>query len=116
MRMENLMSQQIADESQIADEGEAPETYGVPTQFQIDSDDAANWMIRKILGARSYSRRCDEWCEREKARAQREEQFFMWRYGEHLVNWVTNKIREQGGRRKSACYPAGMAGFRHQAV
>lgn len=110
------MSPQTVVENQVVEEPESPEIFGVPEQFQVDSDDAANWVVKRITAARAYARRCDEWCEREKARAQREEQFFLWRYGQQLMDWTKAKIQEQGGRRKSVCVPAGMLGFRSEAA
>ena len=108
------MNQETVDVTKTSDEVEVPEVYDVPAEFQIDSDDAANWVVRKIVAARAYARRCEDWCERETARAQREEQFFMWRYGQQLIDWVTRRIGEQGGRRKSVYFPAGVAGFRRE--
>ena len=108
------MSEQHVFDDQGVEEPESPASYDVPHHFLVDSDDAANWVIRKIISARAYSERCEKWCKRETARAQREEQFFMWRYGQQLIDWVTRRISEQGGRRKSVCFPAGVAGFRHE--
>jgi phage host-nuclease inhibitor protein Gam len=86
----------------------------VPAQFVVDSDEAANWVTRKITEARAYARRCEEWCEREKVRAKRTEDFFLWRFGSQLVQWAGARIAEQGGRRKSVNLPAGTLGFRHE--
>ena len=109
------MSQELAQRDDEVDATvETPEEYDVPAQFQVNSDEAANWVVKKIIGARAYAKHCDEWCEREKARARREEEFFLWRYGQQLREWLAIKIREQGGRRKSVCLPAGMLGFRHE--
>ena len=101
-------------DDQLGPGAEAVEVYDVPAQFQIDSEDAANWLVKKIVAARAYAKHCDEWCEREKARARREEEFFWWRYGQQLREWASVRIREFNGRRKSVCLPAGTVGFRHE--
>jgi len=93
---------------------EDPSEEAVPDQFQVNSDDAANWVIKRIVEARNYCRKCDEWCEREKARAKRTEEFFLYRFQSQLSEWVRIKILEQGGRKKSVNVPAGTAGFRRE--
>jgi hypothetical protein len=97
--------------SVLADDSEIPE---VPETFSVTDDSSANWVIRRIVEARAYAERVDDWADREKARARREEEFFLYRYGGQLIAWVTAKIALQGGRRKSVCLPAGMAGFRKE--
>lgn len=86
----------------------------VPHRFRIDSKEAANWVVRKINEARAYARRCDEWCEREKARAAKTEEFLLRRLGRELEDWAKGEIAEQGARRKSVHLPAGAVGFRRQ--
>ena len=49
----------------------------VPKQFSIDSEKAANWLIRKVLNARNYAAAVKEWAAREQRRAEREEQTLM---------------------------------------
>jgi phage host-nuclease inhibitor protein Gam len=86
----------------------------VPNEFHVHDDDSANWVIRKITEARAYSKRCAEWCDREQARAKREEEFFMFRFGQQLFQFARQKISEAGGRRKSVGLPAGTVGFRSE--
>jgi hypothetical protein len=80
--------------------------------FSVHDDESANWVIRKILDNRLYSEKCAEWYLREQARAKREEEFFLFRYGQQLMNYARQKIQDNGGRRKSVNLPAGMIGFR----
>jgi hypothetical protein len=88
----------------------------VPEGFHVTDDDSANWVVRKILECRAYAKRCTDWCEREQARAKREEEFFFFRYGQQLFNYARQKIAVAGGRRKSVTLPAGMVGFRTEPV
>jgi phage host-nuclease inhibitor protein Gam len=85
-----------------------------PERFSVRDDATANWLIRKICEAREYAQRCAEWAEREKRRAQRDEEFFWMRYGPQLRAFVKQKIVDAGGRRKSIQLPAGTAGFRNE--
>jgi phage host-nuclease inhibitor protein Gam len=84
----------------------------VPEQFYIHDDVTANWLVRKIVEARAYVKHCDEWCAREQARARREEEFLLFRFGQQLLDHARKRISEQGGRRKSLNLPAGTIGFR----
>src|SRR4051812_46734380 len=49
----------------------------VPQQFCIDSEGAATWLVRRIVGARQYAERVKKWSEQEQRRAAREEQTLM---------------------------------------
>jgi hypothetical protein len=82
--------------------------------FEVRDDETANWVVRKILESRAYAKHCAEWCEREQARAKREEEFFFFRYGQQLFNFARQKIAASGGRRKSFGLPAGTVGFRSE--
>jgi hypothetical protein len=83
----------------------------VPKQFQIDSDKAANWLVRKVLSARNYAIAVKEWAEREQRRAEREEHTLMFLFGNQLRGWATAECERQGGRRKSVPLPAGTVAF-----
>jgi len=82
--------------------------------FHVHDDSSANWVIRKIQEARAYSCRVAEWSEKEQVRAKREEDFFLFRYGQQLMDYARKKIDELGGRRKSIALPAGTLGFRKE--
>jgi phage host-nuclease inhibitor protein Gam len=84
----------------------------VPEAFTVRDEGSANWVIRQIVERRTYAKRCAEWCEREQARAQREEEFFLFRFVPQLRDFARQRISEQGGRRKSVNFPAGTLGFR----
>jgi hypothetical protein len=86
----------------------------VSEQFRIHDDASANWLVRKIVEARTYAKRCNEWCARDEARAQRDEEFLLFRFGEQLIAHARKRIGEQGARRKSLSLPAGVVGFRHE--
>lgn len=86
----------------------------IPERFHIHDDATANWLVRKIVEARAYAKRCEDWCAREKARTQRDEEFLFFRFGQQLSDHAQKLIIEQGGRRKSVSLPAGTIGFRHE--
>lgn len=96
------------------DHGDADQTieYGVPERFDVRDEASANWVVRKIVEAKAYAQRVASWAEQEKLRAQRQEEFFMQRYGSQLRHWVQQQIAERGGKRKCLDLPAGRAGFR----
>lgn len=103
----------VLDEERSDDSSEDP---ALPEKFQVHDDATANWVIRKILESRAYAKNCAEWCEREQARAKREEEFFLFRYGQQLLNYARQKIATAGGGRKSVALPAGTVGFRSDPV
>jgi Bacteriophage Mu Gam like protein len=83
-----------------------------PDGFAVTDESSVNWVIRKIVEARAYADRCEEWCRREQARAKREEEFFFFRFQAQLMAFARQKIAEHGGRRKSFFLPSGQIGFR----
>jgi hypothetical protein len=95
----------------ISQESE-PVDLEVPSSFSVHDDDSANWVIKKIVESREYAKRCAIWCECEQARAKREEEFFVFRFGQQLLDYTRLKIASAGGRRKSVSLPAGTIGFR----
>lgn len=80
-------------------------------RFHITSADEANWLVRKVVESRRYRDRIEQWAASELRRAQREEAFFMGRWGIELEGFARRKIAEQF-RRKSFALPAGTIGFR----
>jgi hypothetical protein len=79
--------------------------------FSVHSDSTANWLIRKIVECRDYRERIERWAALEIKRADREEAFFMIRFGHQLETWARGQIAKQRGR-KSIKLPAGTVGFR----
>lgn len=84
----------------------------VPKDFCIDSEERANWLIRKIVAARSYSEHVQAWCEQEQRRAAREEQTLLFLFGRQIEMWAKSEIAKLKGKRKSLNLPAGCIGFR----
>lgn len=84
----------------------------IPKQFRIDSHESANWLVRKVMASRSYAISVKEWCERELARADREEHTLMFLFGRQLEDWAKAEVAKLNGRRKSIGLPAGTVGFR----
>jgi hypothetical protein len=79
--------------------------------FRVHDDSSANWLIRKITECRAYRERVERWAAAEIKRAEREEAFFLTRFGGQLETWARQQIAKQHGR-KSLRLPAGTVGFR----
>jgi hypothetical protein len=79
--------------------------------FSVHDDSTANWLVRKIAECRAYRERIERWAALEMKRAEREEAFFMTRFGGQLETWARRQIAKQRGR-KSIKLPAGTVGFR----
>lgn len=86
----------------------------VNESFSVHDAASANWVVRKIVEARQYAARVKAWGEAELRRAQRQEQFFLMRYGRQLEDWARQRIDQQHDGRRSANLPAGAIGFRTQ--
>jgi hypothetical protein len=84
----------------------------VPDKFRVADEDSANWLIKKIVEARQYTARVKAWADREVRRAERDEDFFLSRFGPQLQAWATLQVEALGGRRKSINLPAGSVGYR----
>lgn len=84
----------------------------VPQGFAVRDAASANWVIRKVVEARRYAERVQTWAAAELRRAQREEEFFLRRYGTELEAWARRQIEIQHDGRKSVSLPAGVMGFR----
>jgi phage host-nuclease inhibitor protein Gam len=96
-------------------EGELDDSQ-TPDAFCVRDDESANWVVKKIIENREYAKRCAIWCNREQARAMREEEFFLFRFGQQLLDYTRQKIASAGGRRKSVSLPAGTVGFRSEPL
>jgi len=84
---------------------------GVPKAFAIDCEDHANWLVKKIVSARSYADHVKKWAEQEQRRAEREEHTLMFLFGRQLEMWARDQIALLH-KRKSLALPAGTVGFR----
>lgn len=96
----------------IVEDADATFQVGIPDDSNAFDNTAANWVIRKIVEARAYAKRCAEWCDCEQARARRDEESLLFRFGPQLTAHTRKRITEDGGRRKSVNPPAGTIGFR----
>lgn len=81
-----------------------------PEGFSVHDEATANWVIRKILEARAYAAHVNAWAALELRRAEREERFFLERFGPQLEAWARERLAH--ARRKSLRLPAGAIGFR----
>ena len=87
----------------------------VPEGFTICDQASANWIVRKIVAARSYAQHVRAWAEVEIRRAEGEERFFEQRFGSQLEAWAREYLQSTGGRRRSISLPAANIGFRAAA-
>lgn len=86
----------------------------VPVKYAVSDASSANWLVRRIVGARGYASRVRAWAATEIRRAEREEQFFLHQYGTQLEQWTRAEIEATGGRRRSIGLPGGTVGFRRE--
>lgn len=100
----------VVNEKVQGDEEPLPQA---PGGFEVRDQSSANWLVRKIVETRQYRRRVREWAEIEFRRAEREEQFFLQRYGLQLETWASKEIADSS--RKSVKLPAGTVGFRSES-
>lgn len=82
----------------------------VPDRFEVHDAKSANWVVRRIVESRAYAEHVKQWAELELRRAERDEQFFLTRFGPQLEAWARGEIARL--RRKSVKLPAGTLGFR----
>jgi len=88
----------------------------VPEAFHVHDETSANWVVRKIVEARAYADRVQQWAAKEIRRAKREEDFFILRFGGQLEDWARQQIEAGPLNRKSIMLPAGTIGFRRQPL
>jgi hypothetical protein len=86
----------------------------VPKRFCIDSENAANWLVRKVVAARNYGVAVKAYSEKELRRASREEEVLLFLFSRQAEEWARVEIERLGGRRKSIILPAGSMCLRHE--
>jgi hypothetical protein len=86
----------------------------VPEAFSVQDAPSANWLVRHIVESRRYADHVRAWAALEIRRAERDEQFFLQRYGGQLEEWVRAEIGARGGNRRSIRLPAGTIGLRRE--
>ena len=69
-------------------------------------------LYEKIVESRRYADHVRAWAAAEIRRAERDEQFFLTRFGGELENWCRQQIAKNGGKRRSLNLPAGRIGIR----
>ena len=76
------------------------------------TEDFANRLIRRVLAARSYRARVEQWAAQEIRRCEREEAALMERHGGRLRQWTHAALAAGGGGGRFVALPAGRLGFR----
>jgi hypothetical protein len=77
--------------------------------FRVTNEAAASWVVRHVVAARDRAERAKAWAAREVAQAERDEAFFMARFGGELEDWLRSVLDT---KRKSIDLPAGRVGVR----
>lgn len=83
---------------------------GQTDAFIPDSEESVDWVLGKVADARSRAARLRENMEKMAREADREAEFFEWKYGAALQVWARAQLGE--GRRRSVRLPNGVVGFR----
>ena len=84
----------------------------VPDGFRVHDAETASWVVRRIAASREYGSRVRNWAERERRRAEWEEERFLYLFGGQLRAWAEGEIARAKTRRKSVALPGGIIGFR----
>jgi hypothetical protein len=87
----------------------AVETINVDPGFHVANEQTANWVCSKVIAARDRAERAKAWAAREVAQAERDEEFFLGRFGEELEAWLRGVLDT---KKKSIDLPAGRVGVR----
>ena len=86
----------------------------VPEAFRVQDDESAGWVVRHINEARARAERIKVWAAKERSRAEKEEAFFLKRFGGELELWAKGEVAK--GKKKSVSLPGGTVGFRKKAA
>lgn len=90
--------------------GGITDLQSVPESFEVHDAGTVSWVVRKITEARRYADRVRAWAAAELRRAEREEQFFLMRFGPQMEIWCRKELVRS--KRKSISLPGGVIGFR----
>lgn len=101
-----------ASASDGAEDDLAPQDPACQSEFSINDEHHANWLVRAIMETRRYRDRVEAWAGGELHKAERRERHLMERYGQQLRGWLEQRLTEERGRRRSICLPAGVVGIR----
>ena len=103
--------QRLADEpvESLGDAAILDELPAVPDAFRVHDEASANWVVRHVTEARARAARAKAFAAREVARAEKEEAFFLGRFGAELEVWARGALT---GKKKSVPLPAGDLCFR----
>lgn len=85
----------------------------IPQDFDVRDERSANWLVRKVVDARSYAKRVQTWAALEIRRSENDERFLIHRYGTQLEAWAREKLSTGGNRRRTIALPGGSVGFRN---
>lgn len=99
-----METEEVVENTRITD------LQSVPESFEVHDAGTVSWVVRKITEARRYADRVRAWAAAELRRAEREEQFFLVRFGLQMEIWCRKELAKS--KRKSISLPGGIIGFR----
>jgi hypothetical protein len=91
-----------------------PAEFGVEPGFAVTDEKTANWVVWRIVAARIRAERAAAFAAAESNRAEREEKFYLVRFGSQLEQFAREKLAQMKGRGKTVRLPAGSLCFRAQ--
>lgn len=104
-----------ADSSRLRDDNDVTSLEGLAdAAFGVRDGASAAWIVRKVVESRAYAERVRTWAASELRRTEREEAWFLQRFGAQLEGWLRTELERQGGRRRSIALPSGTVGLRQQ--
>lgn len=74
--------------------------------------ETANSIVRRLLSIRAYAAHVEQWADRERQRAQRQETWLLHRYAGLLDRWLRRELLRRGSRSRSVHLPAGTLSLR----
>ena len=87
-----------------------------PAEFRIDSDERAEWLLRKVADCQARAARAKAWAEREVEQAEAEEARLLARFSAELEEYSKVRLANGKGKKKSFDLPSGRLGFRTNAA
>jgi hypothetical protein len=84
-----------------------------PAEFHIDSDERADWLLRKVADCQARAVRAKAWAAREVASAEADEGRLVARFAGELEAYARS-LGLTTAKKKSRAVPSGVFGFRKQ--
>ena len=86
------------------------------TAFRIDTDEKANWYLRKLANIEAEKARVTEQAEKILSQLQADADRLTFMFGSQLETYARMKMQENGGKRRSVSWLQGTVSFRSVAA